>query len=405
MGLGVLAFCKGIRLPNAWPYTHVQLDYSTGFIRRGLFGATLGHWLHLNLYGHFAVVSTALLLLLLAALVLLARSSKLAERMPPGELLAVYASSYGVSYLASLNGYLDIPLALLCVAPLFVQRTGWRLAAAACTTVVGILIHEQFFFAFLPLLIVSVLFGAVTAKTAAERRLAWIGGALLAVLGLGLMMNFVRQGAISATQANELTRSIERTSDRPLDPEVFKVLLSYPRENFETMKMVRRRSTYLPAQVESLLHVRSDGSGALLGDASAAAAMDAWEASRSLRGGLAGNAGPTEPAPCGMGQEPLERVAEPERVPAAAAGIAAGGRRDDTTSCAVAAGMPAGNAAEHGDKWGDAGQSLESFIPIHAQSGCGGCRSCRLTPLAFASPGTRGAESWCLPGGARQAPE
>jgi len=253
MGLGVLAFCKGIRLPNAWPYTHVQLDYSTGFIRRGLFGATLGHWLHLNLYGHFAVVSTALLLLLLAALVLLARSSKLAERMPPGELLAVYASSYGVSYLASLNGYLDIPLALLCVAPLFVQRTGWRLAAAACTTVVGILIHEQFFFAFLPLLIVSVLFGAVTAKTAAERRLAWIGGALLAVLGLGLMMNFVRQGAISATQANELTRSIERTSDRPLDPEVFKVLLSYPRENFETMKMVRRRSTYLPAQVESLL--------------------------------------------------------------------------------------------------------------------------------------------------------
>jgi hypothetical protein len=253
MGLGVLAFCKGIRLPNDWSYTQAQLDYSAGMIRRGLFGDTLGHWLHLNLYGHFAVVSTALLLLLMAALVLLARSSKLTERMPPGELLAVYTSSYSVSYLAHLNGYYDIPLALLCVAPLFVRRTGWRLTAAACAIAVGILLHEQFFFAFLPLLIVSVLFGAVTAKTAAERRLAWIGGVLLAVLGLGLMMNLVRQGAISATQADELTQSIERSVDHPLDPEVFKGILSNPQVNLETMKSVWRRPTFFPAQIESLL--------------------------------------------------------------------------------------------------------------------------------------------------------
>ncbi len=253
MGLGVLAFCKGIRLPNDWSYTQAQLDYSAGMIRRGLFGDTLGHWLHLNLYGHFAVVSTALLLLLMAALVLLARSSKLTERMPPGELLAVYTSSYSVSYLAHLNGYYDIPLALLCVAPLFVRRTGWRLTAAACAIAVGILLHEQFFFAFLPLLIVSVLFGAVTAKTAAERRLAWIGGVLLAVLGLGLMMNLVRQGAISTTQADELTQSIERSVDHPLDTEVFKGILSNPQVNLETMKSVWRRPTFFPAQIESLL--------------------------------------------------------------------------------------------------------------------------------------------------------
>ena len=88
LGLGILAFAKGIRLPNSWSYTQAQLDYSAGFIRRGFFGATLGHLLQLNLYTHFAVVSTALLLLLMAVLALLARSSKLAERMPPGELLA-----------------------------------------------------------------------------------------------------------------------------------------------------------------------------------------------------------------------------------------------------------------------------------------------------------------------------
>jgi hypothetical protein len=253
MGLGVLAFCKGIRQPNDWSYTQAQLDYSAGLIRRGFFGATLGHWLHLNRYGHFVVASTALLLLLMAALALLARSSKLAQRTPPGELLAVYASSYSVSYLAHLNGYFDIPLALLCVAPLFVRRTGWRLAAAVCCTLLAIPIHEQFFFAFLPLSIVSVLFGAATARTAAELRLAWIGGALLAVLGLGLMTYLALHGSLSVAQNQQLSQSIARNADHPLDQEVFKGILSNPQENLETMKSVWRRPTFFPAQVESLL--------------------------------------------------------------------------------------------------------------------------------------------------------
>ncbi len=253
IGLGILAFAKGIRQPNDWSYTQAQLDYSAGFIRRGFFGATLGHLLQLNLYAHFAVLSTALLLLLFAVLVLLARSSKLAGRTPPGELLAVYASSYSVSYLAHLNGYFDIPLALLCVAPLFVRSTGRRLAAALCSTVLAILIHEQFFFAFLPLSIVSVLFGAATASTASERRLAWIGGTLLAVLGLGLTINVVRQGSISPVQTAELTQSIARLADHPLDPELFKVMSFTPRENIEIMKSVWRRPTFLVGQVEGLL--------------------------------------------------------------------------------------------------------------------------------------------------------
>jgi hypothetical protein len=253
VGLGVIAFCKGIREPNAWSYTQAQLDYSTGFMRRGLFGAVLRHPLELNLYCHFAVFSTALLLLLFGVLALLARSSKLAQRTPPGELLAVYASSYSVTYLAHLNGYFDIPLALLCVGPLFVRSTGWRLAAAAAATVVGILIHEQFFFAFLPLLVVSVLFGAATARNTTERRLVWAGAALLAMLGLGLMLNFARQGSISLARTEQLRQSIARTTDRPLYPEIFDTISSTPRENMEIMKSIWRRSTYAPAQVESLL--------------------------------------------------------------------------------------------------------------------------------------------------------
>jgi hypothetical protein len=253
LGLGAIAFGKGIRQPNAWSYTQAQLDYSTGFMRRGLFGAALGHALELNRYGHFAVVSTALLLMLFAALLLLARSSRLAERTPPGELLAVFASSYSVSYLANMNGYLDIPVALLCVLPLFVRPTGWRLAAAACATTLGILVHEQFFFAFLPLLVVSVLFGAATARSAAERRLAWTGGVLLAVLGLGLMANFALHGSITAAQTVQLRESITRATDRPVYPEIFEVIPLTPCQNLEIMKSVWARPTFLLAQVEGLL--------------------------------------------------------------------------------------------------------------------------------------------------------
>jgi len=136
---------------------------------------------------------------------------------------------------------------------LFVRRTGWRLAAAACATVLGILLHEQFFFAFLPVLIVSVLFGAAAAKTADERRLAWIGGVLLAVLGLGPMLFFARHGSISVTQTDQLSQSIVRRADRPVDAEVLKVLPRTSRENLEIMKSVWRRPTYIPAQGESIL--------------------------------------------------------------------------------------------------------------------------------------------------------
>jgi hypothetical protein len=253
LGLGVLALGKGIRLPNLWSYTQAQFDYSAGFMRRGLFGFVLTRPLRLGLYGHFALVSTLFLLLLFAGLALLAHQARLAERTPPGELLAVYASSYSVTYLAHLNGYLDIPLALLCLVPLFLRSTAWRVAAAVVCTAIGLLIHEQFLFCFLPVLVVSVLFGAAMDGSRSRRRLARAAGVTLLMLGLALTWCLGWRGSMSEEQTAQLSQSIAQRADRPLVQGVIDVLPRTPKENLEIMKLVWRRRTYLPAQVESLL--------------------------------------------------------------------------------------------------------------------------------------------------------
>jgi hypothetical protein len=253
LGLGLIAFGKGMHLPGPWPYTQAQLDYSAGFMRRGLFGAVLGRPLGLNVYTHFAVVSTVLLFFLFVVVGLLARKAVLVDRTPPGELVAVYASSYSVTYLAHLNGYMDIPLALLCVAPLFVRSTGWRLVAAMVCASLGMLMHEQFFFCFLPVLVVSVLLGAVEADTPGKRKLAWGGAVMLVMLGVGMTAFLARHGSISTAQVAQLSRTATLRADRPLSEDVFDVLPRTTQENFEIMKSVWIRPTFLPAQVESLL--------------------------------------------------------------------------------------------------------------------------------------------------------
>jgi hypothetical protein len=256
--VAAIAFLKGFRKPNVWSYTQAQFDYSTGFMRRGFFG-----WLlrpaGIHLYSHFAVFSTFLLLLLFFQLVRLAFKSEILRLAPPGELVAVYASSFSVSYLAHLNGYLDIPLAILCVIPLFFRSVSIRLAAAVACSCIGILIHEQFLFAFLPVLIVAVLFGAPAASPAVASnkpasRLLPVGGAiLLTVIGLVLLGIFARYGSLTESRAQVLEATAQARVDQPLSHEVFKIAPRTASENLQIMKAVWARRTFLPAQLESFL--------------------------------------------------------------------------------------------------------------------------------------------------------
>jgi hypothetical protein len=255
--LAVIAILKTFRKPNVWSYTQAQFDYSTGFVHRGFFG-----WLlrpaGLYLYSHFIVVSTLLLVLLFFLLTLLAVKSEVLRLAPPGELLAVYASSFSVSYFAHLNGYFDIPLAILCIVPLFFRGVGLRLAAAAACSCIGILIHEQFLFAFLPVLMVAVLLGAAgdgsrTQGRSASRVLPVGGAVLLAAIGLVLLGILARYGSLTESSAQVLEATARVRADHPLSHEVFKIAPRTAAENLQIMESVWRRRTFFPAQLESFL--------------------------------------------------------------------------------------------------------------------------------------------------------
>jgi hypothetical protein len=256
--LAVIAVLKTFHKPNVWSYTQAQFDYSAGFMRRGFFGWMLRP-AGLHLYSHFVLVSTFLLFLLFFLLIRLAGKSDILRLAPPGELLAVYASSFSLSYLADLNGYLDIPLAILCVLPLFFRRVGIRLAVAAVCSCVGILIHEQFLFAFLPVLIVAVLLGAVgdgsqPIDNASATRILPVGGALLlAAIGLVLLGIFARYGSLTESRAQVLEATALARADHPLSHEVFKIAPRTAAENLQIMESVWRRRTFFPAQLESFL--------------------------------------------------------------------------------------------------------------------------------------------------------
>src|ERR1700761_25880 len=153
--LGVVAFLKGIRLPNSWSFTQAQLDYRYGFIKRAFFGEVFTKHLALNVYGHFVVFSLLALLVTFALLIGFIWKSGAMERLASGALVVVFLSSFTVTYLASLVGYLAIVELALTMALLLIRQPYLRFFAALPVCVICTLIHEEFLVLFLPVLLFS----------------------------------------------------------------------------------------------------------------------------------------------------------------------------------------------------------------------------------------------------------
>ena len=196
-----ITMARAVRYPNDFAEAHWLLDYRFGLIKRGLAGSLL--WL-VSRSGLgdpseriVTVVSVAAFAALL--LVLLWAAWRLASSgADPGVAFAsaaVLATSPFVVMAAHFMGYLDHLFFAAAFAAAWLARSG-RIWAAAAISAVGVLVHESFVLAGLPL----VLFGA--AMQPGPRRRAGLPGLrplalpLLAALVLWVSETFFLNRAV-----------------------------------------------------------------------------------------------------------------------------------------------------------------------------------------------------------------
>ncbi|HWZ50593.1 MAG TPA: hypothetical protein VNW54_03935 [Granulicella sp.] len=234
--LGIVSFCKGVRLPSRWAATQAMVSYDQGLLKRGFFGETFGHWLHLEHYIRFSVVSYVLIAVFVALLALLVERSGALVRLGSGEPVALFFASFAVTYLAHLVGYLDIPLGILTLAVLLIKDVRVRFFVAAPFCLIALLIHESFFLIFLPVVLFSFVVDSTTLQNGRRRLEAWgmcgilLCGAAATTAKLALLRPMTPQ------QVEALKREIARRADFPVRDDFFMVLQVSTIENLKMMK-------------------------------------------------------------------------------------------------------------------------------------------------------------------------
>ena len=236
VSLGLIAFAKGIRIPNLWSGTQAMINYDHGLVKRGLFGATFGHWFHLERYVHFTVVSTLLMAALVGLLLLLIGQSGVFQRIGLGEPVAVFASSYAVTYFASLIGYLDIPLGILAVGTLLIRNPRLRFVCSVPVCIAALMIHELFFFVFLPAVLFSFVLDGALDKAA--RKMSWVMIAVLVLLSGAVTVRLAQGKLITAPQAQALYIEDAARADFAVKPDFYPLLTRSSKDNLRVMKVV-----------------------------------------------------------------------------------------------------------------------------------------------------------------------
>jgi hypothetical protein len=250
--LGAMAFLKGIRLPNSWSFTQAQLDYRYGFIKRAFFGEIFTRHLALNIYGHFVVFSLLVLLLMFALLVSFIWKSGTTERLASGALVVLFLSSFTVTYLASLVGYLDIVELALTLALLLIRRSLLRFLAALPVCVVCALIHEEFLVLFLPLLLFSFVADEVAGLLRKGQLVAFTGS--LSVLSLAVTVVTAASRSLTPAQCRAFAAAIAKQVNVPIRWDFFDVLFRSFMDNvrFQFMNL-RTHPWYIANEISSAL--------------------------------------------------------------------------------------------------------------------------------------------------------
>ncbi len=221
--LGAFAVLKGTRMPSTWAATQAQLDYSHGFIKRGLQGEVL-KTLGVHRYSVLSAVFFLQLALFLLMLVVLTRRSRLEERFGSAAVLALCASSYAVTYLTHLVGYTDILLGLIATVLLVLRNPQVRFWIGLVLVPIALLVHENFLFLFLPLVLFSFFLDWKLTTGETERRRIAIYGWVLCVVAIGLTLVTSLQANMSVAQTSQFMREVESRADFAVREDFFDTL-------------------------------------------------------------------------------------------------------------------------------------------------------------------------------------
>ncbi len=221
--VGLLATLKTLRLPNGWATTQSLVDYSQGFVKRGLLGAVY-RLLHWTGYGALQRAMLGELLVMLVLLFALGVRSRVGRWCGNALVPAVFLGSYALSFLVHMVGYTDVLNTAICAGLLLVRRPGVRFLLAVPLCTAAVLMHENFLLTQFPVVLFSFVLEALAGQGNAARRGGWVRGGSLCALMVALTVLVSTEGLVTPEKAERLHQAALQHTDLDLHPFVFTVL-------------------------------------------------------------------------------------------------------------------------------------------------------------------------------------
>jgi hypothetical protein len=249
---GVTAILKCMRLPYIWAATQAQIDYRHGYLRRGFFGEVCRR-IHLPIwhYGVFCFVAFALLAGLFWLLVRSMRRSGL-DAAGMGAFTALLASSFCITLLTNIVGYYDILMAILVLLVMQFRNLRVQVIAALIAGVAGLLVHELYAVAYLPVSLAGLVCG-LAEKERRDKKL-WIGVAAAAIIPWGIVLLPLGHAKMASTEIAQLAVSIRTRVNFPShDGVLFAIFGNSSGENLHRMLGYMHVGTYWVEECFGLL--------------------------------------------------------------------------------------------------------------------------------------------------------
>lgn len=229
---------KTLRLPNGWATGQALIDYSQGFVKRGLPGEVY-RVLHWTGYAAFQRVTLAELGLLLVALFAVGLRSNVGHWAGNSMLPTLFFGSYALTFLVHMVGYADILNVTLLIAIVLVRDPVRRVVLALPLCTLGVLIHENFLLTQFPVVLFTFAIDGLTSATARQRRPAWLRFAVLAA-GVTVLTGLVAtRGLVSPAVADRLRQSAQTHKDLEPDLAAFAVLSRSFKTNVDDTRRVQ----------------------------------------------------------------------------------------------------------------------------------------------------------------------